>query len=114
MNYPRLLFALGFFLMPGLLKNTEAAEVPRIPKIASDFWCICTMPDLGELEGPIEEKQHIVDHSFVLADNNRWQLWACMCGTTVSRLLYRWEGESPGRSSLEGQRHRRAGGRTLW
>jgi hypothetical protein len=52
------------------------------------------MPDLHELAGPDPERQHVVDHGFVLAENGKWQLWACIRGTAVSRLLYGWEGES--------------------
>jgi hypothetical protein len=69
-------------------------KIARTPKITSEFWRICTMPDLGELNGPVPEKQHIVDHGFMMADDGSWQLWACMRGTAVSRLLYGWEGES--------------------
>ncbi|MCB1123409.1 MAG: hypothetical protein KJT03_17790, partial [Verrucomicrobiae bacterium] len=72
----------------------DETSIPRVPEITSDFWRICTMPDLGELNGPNPEKQHIVDHGFMMADNGKWQLWACMRGTAVSRLLYGWEGTS--------------------
>jgi hypothetical protein len=30
----------------------------------------------------------------MMARNGKWQLWACIRGTAVSRLLYRWEGDS--------------------
>ena len=50
------------------------------------------MPDLGELNGPDPRKQHIVDHGFIRDAQGRWQLWACLRGVKVGRLLYRWEG----------------------
>ena len=59
------------------------------------------MPDLGELAGADLDRQHIVDHGFVLAENGNWQLWACIRGTAVGRLLYRWEGESLERGPWE-------------
>ena len=37
------------------------------PVIDSEWWRICDMPDLGKLQGPDPEKQHIVDHGFILA-----------------------------------------------
>jgi hypothetical protein len=52
------------------------------------------MPDLDSLNGPDPAKQHIVDHGFIKADNGKWQLWACIRGTAVSRLLYKWEGDA--------------------
>lgn len=70
-------------------------SVPRKPVIdLENFWHVCRMPDLGELKGPEPAKQHVVDHSFIKADNGKWQLWACIRGTRVGRLLYRWEGDS--------------------
>lgn len=71
-----------------------ADDVPRKPVLQEDWWQICTMPDLGELKGPVPRKQHIVDHGFVKAKNGKWQLWACLRGTAVSRFIYGWEGES--------------------
>ena len=70
------------------------AARPRMPVIDSDWWRICTMPDLGELNGPDPRRQHVVDHGFIRAANGRWQLWACIRGTAVGRLLYGWEGGS--------------------
>ena len=72
----------------------SAAPKPRKPVIASDWWRICEMPDLGELKGPEPRRQHVVDHGFIQAAGGKWQLWACIRGTAVSRLLYRWEGDS--------------------
>jgi hypothetical protein len=79
-----------------IVSHTAAGQqkVPRVPVITSDWWRICEMPDLGELNGPDSKRQHVVDHGFILADNGKWQLWACIRGTGVSRLLYGWEGES--------------------
>ena len=68
--------------------------VARTPAIAGPWWRICEMPDLGDLNGPEPRRQHIVDHGFIQACNGKWQLWACMRGTAVSRLLYGWEGDS--------------------
>jgi hypothetical protein len=52
------------------------------------------MPDLGELNGPEPQRQHVVDHGFMQTPDGRWQLWACIRGTAVSRLLFGWEGDS--------------------
>ncbi len=65
---------------------------------------ICTMPDLKELNGENPEGQHIVDHGIIQADNGKWQLWACLRGVKVGRLLYGWEGDS-----LESENWRHAG-----
>ncbi len=70
------------------------AARPRVPVIDSDWWRICTMPDLGELNGPDPQRQHVVDHGFIRAANGKWQLWACIRGCGVGRLLYGWEGDS--------------------
>ncbi len=69
-------------------------SVPRVPVIEGDWWRICRVPDLGELAGPDPERQHVVDHGFIQAENGKWQLWACIRGTAVGRLLYGWEGDS--------------------
>ncbi len=70
--------------------------VPRIPVLPgkADWWYVCAMPELGKLAGPDPKRQHVVDHGFIRADNGAWQLWACIRGTAVSRLIYGWEGES--------------------
>ncbi len=65
-----------------------------VPVIEGDWWRICEMPDLEELAGPDPDRQHIVDHGFIQAENGQWQLWACIRGTAVGRLLYHWQGES--------------------
>jgi len=72
----------------------DGGPVPRVPAIDSDWWRICEMPDLGELNGPDPARQHVVDHGFIRARNGKWQLWACIRGTAVSRLLFGWEGDS--------------------
>ena len=74
--------------------GSPTAKVPRVPIIEGDWWRICEMPDLGELNGPDPRRQHVVDHGFIRALNGKWQIWACIRGTAVSRLLYGWEGDS--------------------
>ena len=88
-----LLACLGSCIFVGVVSGEE--PIPRKPVIDFDgAWRICTMPDLGELNGPEPRRQHIVDHGFIQAENGEWQLWACMRGTAVSRLLYGWSGDS--------------------
>ncbi len=72
----------------------EREATARVPVIEDDWWRICEMPDLGELNGPDPERQHIVDHGFIRAREGSWQLWACMRGTAVGRLIYGWQGRS--------------------
>lgn len=76
--------------------NTSNNSISKkfIPVPGNEYWKICEMPDLGELNGPSPEKQHIVDHGFIKSANGQWQLWACMRGTAVGRILYGWEGGS--------------------
>lgn len=66
----------------------------HIPVIDSDWWRICTMPDLDSLNGTQSERQHIVDHGFLRKPDGSWLLWACMRGTAPGRILYGWEGTS--------------------
>jgi len=73
----------------------------RKPVIDDTWWQICEMPDLKELNGDDPDKQHIVDHGFIQAANNKWQLWACIRGTAIGRLLYRWEGDNLEEGSWE-------------
>ncbi len=68
--------------------------VKQVPVVDSDWWRICLMPDLGELNGPDPKRQHIVDHGFIRAKNGKWVLWACIRGTAVGRLFYGWMGDS--------------------
>ena len=82
-------------LLSCLFKSfAQAGKKNLVPIIASDWWRICEMPDLGPLAGEDLAKQHLIDHGFIQADNGKWQLWACMRNTKVGRLLYGWEGES--------------------
>lgn len=71
-----------------------ADPVPRIPVIDADWWRLTEAPELGELNGPVPRRQHVVDHGFVRGTDGKWRLWACLRGTKVGRLLYGWEGES--------------------
>ncbi len=49
---------------------------------------------MDSLNGEDLIKQQVVDHGFIQDANGKWQLWACIRGTKVGRLLYGWEGES--------------------
>jgi len=66
-------------------------KTPYIPKITSNFWHISNNPDLGEIT---TDRQEVVDHTIFQSRNGKWHLWACIRGTKVGRLLFRWEGES--------------------
>jgi len=88
------MLAVFLFVLSCQTANLTQDKIPKKPVIDSDWWRICEMPDLGELNGPDPARQHIVDHSFIQADNRTWQLWACMRGTKIGRLLYGWKGES--------------------
>jgi len=70
------------------MNKTQKTPVIREPKT------IRTMPDLKELNGDIQKNQQIVDHGIIQAENGKWQLWACLRGVKVGRLLYGWEGDS--------------------
>jgi len=90
------------FLLPACAPNDQKismdpeapTRVKRVPVVTSDWWRICEAPDLDSLNGPDPERQHVVDHGFVQAADGTWQLWACMRGTKVGRLLFGWEGKS--------------------
>lgn len=69
----------------------EGQKIPRKPESDGELWHIGNNPDLGELHG---EKQEVVDHATFQSDDGNWHLWACIRGTEVGRILYRWEGES--------------------
>ncbi len=69
-------------------------EVPSIPVIDGEFWRLGEAPDLDSLNGEDLQKQHVVDHGFIRDSQGKWQLWACIRGTAVGRLLYGWEGTS--------------------
>lgn len=64
---------------------------PERPALSGHAWHISDNPDLGELAAP---RQEVVDHAIFRSADGRWHLWACIRGTAVGRLLYRWEGES--------------------
>ncbi len=83
-------------LLGGLTIGASAAPqaIPRKPVLVGEPWKIALMPDLGELNGPVPKKQQIVDHGFIRDAKDKWQLWACLRGVKVGRLLYRWEGTS--------------------
>lgn len=89
-----LFYLLGAALAAARPALAEADEVPRKPVLDGDWWQICKMPDLGELNDPVSRKMNVVDHGFVQAANGKWQLWACLRGTAISRLIYGWEGDS--------------------
>ena len=71
-----------------------ATPIARKPVLVGEPWKIALMPDLGELNGPDPKKQNIVDHGFIRDAHGNWQLWACLRGVRVGRILYRWEGRS--------------------
>ncbi len=92
--YIYLLLFFGF-LFHSFIANAQSAEtVPKVPVLDSEWWRISEAPDLGSLNGPDPNRQDVVDHSFIQADDGTWQLWACIRGTKVGRLLYGWEGDS--------------------
>jgi hypothetical protein len=66
-------------------------KVPRKPVIDGEPWHIGGNPDLGDLH---DDEQEVVDHTVFQSDDGRWHLWACIRGTKIGRLLYRWEGSS--------------------
>ena len=73
---------------------------PRVPRIGSAFWRVSNNPDLGDFGS---EAQEVVDHAIWQADNGMWQLWACIRGTGIGRLLYRWQGTSIDEANWEPQ-----------
>lgn len=79
------------FLGQSLAAN--AAEYPKVPRIAGEWWTIAADPDLGELTAP---KQQPVDFGIWQASDGAWQLWSCVRGTKEpgkTRLFHRWEGK---------------------
>jgi len=67
---------------------------PLTPRIASDFWKICEMPDLEDLTAENPADQDIVDHHFYLAPDGQWRLWAAIRGTAVGHPIHAWKGDS--------------------
>lgn len=74
--------------------NSAPSARRQVPEVASEWWRICEMPDLGKLQGPVPADEHIVDHSFLRRPDGGWTLWACIRGTGAGRILYGWEGDS--------------------
>jgi hypothetical protein len=64
-----------------------------VPSIEQNWWRICETPDLQALNGADLKKQQVVDHGFIRAANGKWQLWGCIRGAAIGRLLYGWEGD---------------------
>ena len=81
------------FIGKQLQAGEEKQAIPRKPVMVDESWAITEMPDLGELAGPNPKKQHVVDHGFIRDATGKWQLWACIRGTAVGRLLYGWHGD---------------------
>jgi hypothetical protein len=76
------------------------SDQPLLPLIASDFWQVASNPDLGELQGPPEGRddlvQQPVDFAVWQAADGTWQLWSCIRHTKIggnTRLFYGWEGK---------------------
>ena len=80
--------------LTGVAASVEITPVKRTPEIVGPSWAVTTMPQLGQLAGESPKQQHIVDHSFIRDINGEWRLWACIRGTSVSRLLFGWQGNS--------------------
>jgi len=94
-KYFFLIYILYFLVSSCQDRNTISEDKnDYVPVIASDWWRICEAQDLDTLNGPDPSRQHVIDHGFIQAANGKWQLWACMRGTAVGRLLYGWEGGS--------------------
>jgi hypothetical protein len=77
-----------------LLALLLQAQSP-VPRIEGDWWTVAASPDLGPLTRPEQEP---VDFAIWQAAGGRWQIWSCIRKTGEegrTRLLYRWEGESP-------------------
>lgn len=72
----------------------QSEGVPRIPVIDSEWWRISEVQDLDSLNRPNLDRQDVVDHGFIQAEDGTWKLWACIRGTKVGRVLYAWEGEN--------------------
>lgn len=69
----------------------SAAPPKLMPVLDAGMWHIGDNPDLGRLTTP---RQEVVDHAIWRARDGTWQLWACIRGTSIGRLLYAWEGDA--------------------
>jgi hypothetical protein len=85
--------------------SSQAADVPKQPRIMGDWWQVAGDPDLGELTQP---KQQPVDFGIWQAGDGTWQLWSCIRNTKEpgkTRLFYRWEGTKLTDSNTKLERH---------
>lgn len=74
--------------------SAQLPEQTKMPVIASEWWQITGMPDLGQWNSP---DQRPVDFAIWQAADNTWHLWSCIRRTAWpgnTRLLYGWEGAS--------------------
>lgn len=65
-----------------------------VPSISGNFWPIATNPNLGALEGTM---QQTVDLGVWRAGDGTLQMWSCIRGTNVggqTRLFYHWNAQS--------------------
>lgn len=89
-----LLAYLAWQPLAGQPSDASLPDAALVPALGGTSWKICHMPDLDSLQGPRLDKQHIVDHGFIRDRYGNWQLWACIRGTKVGRILYGWEGKA--------------------
>ena len=61
------------------------------PVLDGGFWRIGDNPDLGALQGDIQE---CVDHHVFQTDDGIWHLWGCIRNTALGRVLYHWDAKS--------------------
>ncbi len=67
------------------------SPAPLMPVVDGAFWQITSPVDLGDLKG---KKQEAVDHAIFQSDDGKWNVWSCIRGTKIGRLLYAWRGDS--------------------
>lgn len=72
-------------------KEGDRVASHEVPVLEGPFWPISNNPDLGVLGA---ERQEVVDHAIFQSRDGCWHLWACIRGTAIGRLLYRWESET--------------------
>lgn len=87
-------------LLSFLTGSCHRINIP-IPELSAESWKISSYPDLDSLNGPDPLRQDIVDHGFIQVSDSTWQLWACIRGTAVGRILYGWTGKSPDGPAFE-------------